>query len=536
MIKRITLYIIAMFTVVSAAAQPVDVSAPRLVVNVVVSGMRAIDIERYQNNLGLGGFRLLWEEGLRYDNCQYSYQQTTTPVSLSTIATGALPSTHGVVGHLWYDYVTGEKIDLIVDPKVENVEYTPNEGGYSPANLLVPTLSEALILDSPHSQAVSVALDPTSAILLSGKAGAPFWFDGDTCNWASSTSYMDSLPQWAVDHNHAETDISLTKSKWTMSQHSDLYFNSRYNDQKGGYILGNAANIKGSDDRRVRLEKYYKQICSSPIGNQIVASFAKLAVASMNLGADESVDILNICFDASRNIIESYGPESVEVEDMYYKLDETLTDLFKFISSQVKDHRVVFVLTSDHGSSPSVAVDANRFNSRQFEVILNGFLSVRYGNDNWVLGCANGAVYLNRNTIYKHSLALTDVQSEVAAFALQLEGVSHAASSVALSSSYFGMGYAHMIQNGFFARRSGDVVLNLMPHWIERDDDRLSQSGSMYNYDRAVPLIIYSKNGIASEVIHRRVDMISLSPTLAAIMGIREPAAAEGGVLEEFAK
>ncbi len=533
MIKRTILYIAATLFAAQTMAQPIDESKPRLVVNIVVSGMRTVDLERYQGNLGLGGLRLLYEEGLRYDNCQYSYKQTTTPVSLSTLATGALPSTHGVVGESWYDYVTNEQIDLILDVDATNLEYPLSEGGYSASNLIVPTLAEALLVDSPQSQAVSVALDPLSAIVLNGKAGSPYWFDAATCNWASSSAFMEALPSWAVKYNRSESDIARTASAWTMTLHSDLYTNSRYKDRSGAYILGNAVKIGRNDDRKARYAKYYRQIRTTPIGNDVVASFAKLAVASLKLGSDENVDILNICFDASRNIVESFGPESIEAEDMYYKLDKTLSDMIRFINSQVKDKRVIYTFTSDHGTSPTTVDNLNHFNTRQFEVILNGFLSVRFGNDNWVLACRNGAIYLNHNTIYKHGVSLSEVQSEAATFAMQLQGVSHAITSSALSSSYFGNGYAAKIQSGFYPRRAGDVILNYMPNWIERESGIVSQSGSMYNYDRAVPLVVYGMK-IAPQVISRHIDPISIAPTIATIMQIAEPAASEGRALQEI--
>lgn len=533
MTKRIALYIIAALGAVNLYAQPVDPDKPRLVVNITVSGMRSIDLERYQNNFGLGGLRLLYEEGLRYNNCQYSYQQTTTPVSLATLATGAQPSTHGIIGHSWFDYVTNEQIELLADLAVKNIEYSTTESGYSSRNLLVPTLSDALLADSPRSQAVTVALDPVSAIVTNGKVGTPFWFDESTCSWASSQAYIEELPTWVIDHNRSEPYEAQVTSKWIMSMHSDLYENSRYTGQKGGYILSNGVKSSKSEDRKERYAKYYKEIISTPTGNDMVASFALLSLACLDLGADDHVDILNVCFDTSRNIVESYGPESIEAEDMYYKLDRTIADMIDYISSEVGKSNVVFVLTSDHGTSPSIAVDTNRFNSRQFEVILNGFLSVRYGNNNWVLGCKNGAVYLNHNAIYQNSLNLAEVQSEAATFALQLQGVSHAITSSALSTSYFGNGYAQKIQNGFYPRRSGDVIINLMPNWIERDMSRLSQSGSMYNYDRAIPLVFYGK-GVESKVVSRVVDATSIAPSIASIMGVTEPAAAEGLSLEEL--
>ncbi len=533
MTKRIKLYTLTALLIVGSCAEIFASSDVKLVVNIVVSGMRSVDMQRYQENFGSNGLRKLYDQGVRYDNCQYSYQQTTTPVSLATLSTGSQPSTHGIVGHKWYDYVTNEPVKLSIDYAVRNLEYTLPFGGYSAHNMLAPTISETLLGDSPESKAVTVALDPSSAILLSGKSGEPFWFDEYTCSWATSDTYMDKLPSWAINYNKSEADISLTALNWVMSQSADQYINSRYSGESKNYQLKSAVKIGKSDDRATRHEKYHSQIISTPIGNDAVAAFAKLAIESLELGLDDNVDIINICFDASRYVVESYGPDSIEAEDMYYKLDQNIADIIQYIDQNMYSENVVYVLSSDHGTSPAVDQSVNRFNYRQFEVILNGFLSVRYGNDSWVLGCENGAVYLNHNAIYQRDINLAEMQQDVATFALQVQGVSHAMTSTALSSTYFGSGYAQKIQTGFYPRRSGDVVLSLMPHWIERDQALVSQSGSMYNYDRMVPLIIYNTQTPA-QVISRSVDAVDIAPTLAKIMRIAKPAASEGDPLMEM--
>ncbi|MFI3333207.1 MAG: alkaline phosphatase family protein [Rikenellaceae bacterium] len=533
MTRKTIFNIVASLLVTTTYGQTVEINEPRLVVNIVISGMRSVDIERYRDNYTQDGLRMLYDESLRYDNCQYSYQQTTTPVSLSTLATGAQPSTHGIAGYSWFDYVTNDQIDLINNPEVKNLEYTSPLGGYSAHNLFVPTISETLLADSPKSKAVSVALNPASAILMSGKSGTPFWFDQTTCKWSSSEYYISELPSWVSYYNSTESDLDRVKLDWTLSLPSILYVNSRYSAAPVNSTLYEAIKISRREEYKVRNEKSYQQIASRPIGNDVVVSFAKLAVISMKLGGDEHVDILNVCFDVARNIVEEYGPESIEAEDMYYKLDKQIASLIRFTDSQIGNENVLYIVTSDHGSSPSVSLEPSRFNSRQLEVILNGFLSARHGNANWVLGCINGAIYLNHNAIYQKGLSLSDMQSEAATFTLQLQGVSHAITSSALSSNYFGSGYAQKIQTGFYPRRSGDVVLNFMPNWIVSDNSKRSLSGSMYNYDRAVPLMIYSKN-IAPLTVTRLIDPISIAPTIAHMVGVSEPAASEGEPLVEL--
>lgn len=65
--------------------------------------------------------------------------------------------------------------------------------------------------------------------------------------------------------------------------------------------------------------------------------FAKQAIAQFKLGDDATPDLLNICLDTPRRISEAYGPESVEVEDMYYRLDRDLADFLTFVFAQVRN-------------------------------------------------------------------------------------------------------------------------------------------------------------------------------------------------------
>ena len=96
--NRITKYIvlsIALLTLCTIAASAQ--TKPRLMVNVVVSSMRADDLDRYAENFTNNGFRRLTTGGHNFTSASIDYMQTTTPASLTTIATGAMPSTHGVV-------------------------------------------------------------------------------------------------------------------------------------------------------------------------------------------------------------------------------------------------------------------------------------------------------------------------------------------------------------------------------------------------------------------------------------------------------
>jgi hypothetical protein len=45
----------------------------------------------------------LYEQGIVYENANHRHANTETVVGHATLATGADPSEHGMIGNLWYD-------------------------------------------------------------------------------------------------------------------------------------------------------------------------------------------------------------------------------------------------------------------------------------------------------------------------------------------------------------------------------------------------------------------------------------------------
>lgn len=517
-------------------ARAAERPAPRIMVNIVVSSMRANDLDRYAGNFSQAGFRRLTDGGVRFTEAEYGYMQTTTPVSLATIATGAMPSTHGVVADKWYDYVTNKEVALIDDAECQSVNFSGGSGGYSPRNLIAQTLSDALARQDSTSRIATVAVEPLSAIVTAGRSGEVYWMETLQTAWTTSSYYTKTLPTWIADYNRNEANLGYLLEKWTPLLPYDSYLNSQVLDIEG---------LKSQKNKRIEFIgdqsasavpiNEYDRMCYTPAGNSALLAFAKQVVANNEMGQDEHPDMLNVVLDTPRKISERFGPESVEYEDMLYRLDRDLEDFISFLLAQVADpQQVVITLTSDHGTSPSFdspAAQQERFNVRQAEVITNAFIGAQHGNGEWILGYIDRAFYLNHNLIYDKGLSIADLQYDVATFLMQLRGISHAVSAEAMRTTYFGSGYGRKIQNGYYPRRSGDVVVNLMPDWIEERDNVRSTSGSMYRYDTHIPLIIYG-GGIAADMIEAPVDMTSLAPTQARILGIDAPSAAEGTALE----
>lgn len=536
--RYIALIVVLLTTYTSFAQE--GTGKPRLMVNIVVSSMHANDLNRYAANFTSGGFARLKNEGVWFTNASYDYMQTTTPVSLATISTGAQPSVHGVVSDRWFDYVGNKQVNLIDDNKEQSVNYSGGSGNYSPRQLHAETISDAVVESNDQSIIRTIAVEPLSAIVMAGHAGEAYWMETLQSDWTTSSYYTRELPRWILNYNRNDNNEDYIIKNWTPLLNIDKYVNSQV-------ISINVA--KDSPNKRInRLEDtaplatgslmdVYEQMCYTPAGNTAILAFAKQTIAKNDMGNDEQVDVLNIVLDTPRLISSRYGVESIEYEDMLYRLDRDLEEFLTFTLAQVTDPRdIIITLTSDHGSSPAYNAqgkELERFNVRQAEVITNAFIGAQHGNGDWVLGVIDNAIYLNHNLIYDKGLSIADMQYDVATFVMQLRGVAHALSAEALRSSYFGSGYGRKVQNGFYPRRSGDVIINLMPGWITEKDNIRSMSGSMYRYDTHVPLIIYG-GGLNAARRTEKVDITSLAATQAHMLGVSAPSAAEGEVLDIF--
>lgn len=508
---------------------------PKLVVNIVVGQMRYDYLLRFSDNFTQKGFLAMIREGSSCDRASYSYLNTATSTGLATITTGTLPSIHGVIGDSWFNYTNGNRIELIKDTKCYTVGADDLDAQVSPRQLIASTLGDQLKLVTPESKVVSIALEPTSAVLMGGHTSdAIYWLNEKDGKWVTSTYYTDKLPEWVKKFNEGNFADSYSAETWKVS-----FSTARYHNILSKDIVTDTASSFMSFDFLTRKKYDYKRLVASPSGNTLVKDFAIQAMIYENLGKDDKTDLLNIVFDASRNIGEKYGTLSMEVEDSYYKLDKEIASLLEFFASHVGHENMLVILTSDHGAAdPSIEssrMPSGRFNTDQFAVLMNGFLGAQLGSDHdWVLDFSNNQIYLNRRAIYEKGLDLKDIQDKVAGFAIQFRGVSQAITASAMQNGHFTDGIMGKAQNGFFPRHSGDVVLNLLPGWTV-ENEKLSSSGSPYNYDTHVPLIWWG-GMIGNKDVTNDVNMTDIAPTIANILSIPPPNSATGRTIYDILK
>ncbi len=542
--RNILATIIAVLIAVCSLAQGRSIPSekPKLIVEVVVTQMRYDYLQRYLENFSDNGFKVLIEEGAVCKNAKFSYSFTQSAPGLATIASGTNPSTHGMVGDIWYIPLLNQNVKAVQDSKEEGIGGFGELGKISPRNLLTGTLGDEIKLANKKSKVIGIALEPTSSVLLAGhSADAAYWFDPSMGKFMTSSYYMAKLPKWVDEFNEKKFPDIYIYNKWGITKPLNKYLSSKENfDTTAKALLPNLDSDKLGKMFKSKNRATYEKLTDTPFGNNLTKDFAIATIVNEGLGKDDATDLLTITLDANKHIGRKYGPTSIEMEDTYYRLDEDMGHLIKFLSDNIGKQNVLIILTSDNGvANAPKYIKQEKIPSGYFEparnlMLLKIFLNATYGRGEWVKAYHQKQIYLNRTLIEDSNLKLNEVQAKAATFMKQFSGVAQAIPASVLEYTSFTDGIMQKVQNSFYSQRSGDIVINLQPGWVD-DDEEATSSNSPYNYDTHVPLIWYGWK-IKRENISSKVDPIDIAPTIANLLDISWPNAASGRPIEELTK
>lgn len=516
---------------------------PKLVIQIIAGQMRYDYLSRYWNKFGDGGFKRLIDEGSFCRNANFPYLFTQSAPGHATIATGTTPDHHAIVSDQWYIRLKDEMVGCTDDPTVDPVGGSFENGQHSPRFLLSSTVGDELRISSSfRSKVFSVALNKQSAILTGGHAcNGAFWYDDRTGTWMTSSFYMDSLPVWLKEFNEKKFPDIYLEREWNTLLPLDQYFEST-NDTTL-YEKGiNGRSVFPYDlkllSKQGRNRKNYAVLLSTPFGNTFTKDLALTTIVEEGLGQDEYPDLLNITFSAADYLGLQFGPNSVEMEDTYLRLDQDLTHFLQFIDQYIGKKNVLIVLTADHGVAripqylSESGIPSGYFKYHQAMTLLKSYLNILYGNGDWVSAYTQQQIFLNHNLIEDSNVDLEEMQTRVARFMVQFTGVANSITSTTLQTTYFTEGIYHKIQNSYHQKRSGDVILNLEPGWIEENGNSTGHN-SAYPYDTHVPLIWYGWK-ISRSSLPRPVSMTDIAPTLSYFLDISWPTASSGKTILEL--
>jgi len=545
--KRILLAFVIFTTLFNTAfsqqRMPIPSEKPRLIVEIIVSQMRYDYIHRYWGKFSDDGFKLLVNEGAFCKNARFNYLLTQSYPGIATIATGCSPMVHGIISNKWYSKSSGLQVDAVADEKMNTVGGSFFSGKFSPKNIITSTFGDELNLYDPLSKVIGVSLDAGSAILSTGhNPTGSYWFDAEKGNWVTSSFFMSELPAWADTFNTKKFAKLYAEREWSASKPINTYDEADTNKVKAPEAKKKLkSKLKSMLDGVIQKKNptlTYLPMLESPYGNLLAKDFAIASMIGENLGNDEHTDLLTLTFSVNRNIGLKYGPQSIEVEDTYIKLDKEIAHFLKFIAETIGRENVLVVLTSDQGISSTPAylekskIPGGYFDPNKAMALLGSYLKAIYGQGNWVTAYYEKQIYLNHRIIEDSNLKLAEVQQKIADFMLEFSGVANAITSSTLQNSNFTSGIFEKFQNSYNQRRSGDIILNLEPGWVESNGS-VTSGNSAYSYDVHVPLIWYGWK-VKRRSILSPVNMTDISPTLSTLLGITWPNGATGNPIREL--
>lgn len=527
------------------APKPVSkpVSKPKLVVGIVVDQMRYDYIYRFWDKYGNDGFKKLVNEGFFCKNTNYNYVPTYTAPGHASIYTGTTPAVHGIISNDWYDKPTGKDMYCVQDDNVMGVGTMLREGKRSPVNMATTTVTDELrISTNMKSKVIGIALKDRSAILPAGHtANAAYWFDGSTGSFISSTYYMKDLPAWVQEFNKKELPKKYLSQTWNTLLPIEQYTESVADDNK--YETISKGELKPTFPHD--LQKLFPtngglgMIRATPFGNTLTKDFALEVMKQENMGKSGACDFLAISFSSPDYVGHYYGPNSIEQEDDYLRLDRDLAELIKAIELQVGKGNALIFLTADHAAPevPAYLVDlkvpAGYVNEGKMLDSLKKYLVKNYG-DTLVLSYSNQQVFLNHKIIAEKKWILENVQKDVASFLIGFKEVSEVITGTTMNNTQYTEGVRYLMQKGFNAKRSGDVMVNYLPGYVDYMPTGTTH-GSPYSYDTHVPLLFYGwniKQGSSTE----QVVIPDVAATVAALLNIQFPNGCTGKPIPYIAK
>jgi len=520
-----------------------QVSRPKLVVGLVIDQMRWDYLYRYNDLYGPDGFKRLLSQGFSCENTLIPYVPTYTAVGHTCVYSGSIPAITGIIGNNWFDQATGKTVYCTDDSTVKTVGSSSDAGKMSPANMWTTTVTDELRLSNNFkSKVIGIALKDRGAILPAGhSANAAYWYDDKAGKWITSSFYMQQLPNWVNGFNNLDLpsvymskdwNTLLPMAKYQQSTADDKSYESRIKGDSG-VVFPHKLSTYGQANK-------YASFKTTPFANTFTFDFAKAAIENENLGRNTVADFIAISISSTDYIGHSFGPNSMETEDTYLRLDADIADFLGYLDKKLGAGNYLLFLTADHGVAHIPAfLKENRIPAGNMEdtVIakeLNAMIEAEYGISKVVRKVMNYQVYLDLETIQKAGKDEGMVKKSVIRALKQKPYIIAAFATDLLEQTTLPQPQKQMMINGYNPKRSGDIQFTYKPGFF--DGGSKGTTHGLWNpYDSHIPLLWFGWK-IRPGKTNRETYMTDIAPTVAAMLQIQMPNGSVGKVITEIVK
>jgi hypothetical protein len=513
--------ILAALTLAVPASASAYNAHPKLVVVITIDQFRGDYLERYRDQFGEGGFRLLLDHGAYFPNCNYNYANTRTAPGHATLFTGAYSNGHGIADNEWWDQNKKRMVSSVEDDATKLVGVSGSQAGGSPHNLLADTLGDELKLGTQGKARVfAISLKDRAAILPGGfAADAAYWIEPNSGAWITSTYYRNDLPPWVRNFN---------------STQPAKYWDREWKDAQGVVLRSTAhrKNKGGSD------AGFFEGVGTTPFANEYEFAFAKELVLYENVGRGPVTDLLSISLSANDMLGHGVGPDAPEIRQMALDLDRELADFFNFLGHQIGLADVWIALSADHGVStlPDVAkklrIPAANLGAGKLEDQINRELTAKFspGHPTTYVKLDYPLAWLEEDPFTAAHVKEHDAENAVG------EAMKHVGVRDFYTKSQLAEGevpdteLGHKYLNSYSPEGSWYVMG--VPDIYTVGPAEGTDHASPYTYDTHVPLAFYGLP-FHPGTYRSSVEPTDLAPTLASLLGLNAPTHSIGRVLTE---
>ncbi len=270
--------------------------------------------------------------------------------------------------------------------------------------------------------------------------------------------------------------------------------------------------------------------------DQIALDLAAQLIATQKLGRGPAPDVLAISLSSVDYVGHRYGAESPEQCDNLAHLDAMLgAFLAKLEALKVP---VVVMLSADHGSldtpehAVEVGVPATRLDTKKFMADVGAAVAADLkletsplAGDPYEISIVPppGADPALTQRISAATIAQLKLRPEVVAVYTKAEAL---AGLPPKGKSADEMTMLERIAESTDAERSGDIMTVLKPYTTPgmpiNLGDAIGGHGSLWNYDRRVPILFWWPGAQGYEQ-PLPVETVDIAPTLAALVGVKPP-------------
>ena len=511
---------------------------PKLVVGLVIDQMRWDFLYRYNDLYIAGGFKRLLKDGYSCENTLIPYMPTYTAPGHTCVYTGSVPAIHGIIGNNWFDKPTGTSVYCTEDDAVETLGSNSLAGKMSPKNLWATTITDELRLATNFkSKVIGIALKDRGAILPAGhSANAAYWYDGEEGKWISSTYYMKELPVWVNDFNANDFPAKYMSKSWNLDTAASVYIQSTEDNMKfEGTIMGEAGVVFPHQLASIKTNKY-EAFKTTPFASTFTFDFAKTVVKNEQLGNNSVPDFLTVSISSTDYIGHTFGPNSMEIEDTYLKLDKDIAGFLQYLDQAVGKDNYLFFLTADHGVAhvpgflKQHGIPAGVGDDASLLARMNQLVADKMGIKNAVSTIMNYQLYLGNLPPNKRKDITSFLISELKkqpfiANAMELEKIPEATIPEPQKK---------MMINGYTPKRSGDIQFVLKPGYFN-GGTKGTTHGIWNPYDAHIPLLFYGWN-VKQGNTNREIYMTDIAATIAAMLQIQMPSGCVGKIITEVIK